>query len=90
VVFYLAEYCRPGEHAFVSASPTLRWCTACYKEESPEGETCLICDARGTAEGELRCSGSVRAQGRLCPDCDLGLRSGASNGLASWAFVSKR
>jgi hypothetical protein len=86
VAFYLGEYCPPGEHHFVSASATLRWCTVCYKEESRADETCLICDASGAAAGELRCNGSTQAQGRLCPDCDLGIRSGGARDLGPWAF----
>lgn len=83
---YLGTYCTPGTHHFATASSATRWCTVCYKEESRADETCMICDLRGAAAGDLTREGSVESHGRLCADCELGLITGRDNGLAPWAF----
>ena len=72
---YLDTYCLPGDHRFAWASPTRRWCTICYKEESPAQPSCLICDAAGEVAGKVAHDGAIAAQGTLCADCATGVAS---------------
>jgi hypothetical protein len=58
VTRYLAEYCMPGAHRYAVAVAT-RWCTSCYKEESLGGDTCMICDLRGSDPGVLALDGGL-------------------------------
>lgn len=70
---FLVTYCGPGRHEFTVASPDVRWCVRCFKEEDVR-HTCLICDSHADAvvgfpENRL----TDRFEGQLCNHCNLGL-----------------
>ncbi|MBI2767455.1 MAG: hypothetical protein HYX53_16290 [Chloroflexi bacterium] len=71
---YLATYCGPGRHDFITAwsgDAGVRWCRACMKEEPLDGSACLVCDlagAHGVRLVDVRTDASV-VDGALCDPC---------------------